>query len=307
MTGVTAGGGGAAAGGASGGGAAAAGGVAAGAGAAGAGSGVAATGSAGGAVAAAGGSGAGGGGAAAPDSMKPRMSFFVTRPPVPVPGTTDGSIPCSAAIRATTGETNVLPFPAAEAVAVASRCGSGLGRRRRRCDGRSEVRLGRGRGRLRDGRRLGDGCDGLGERRRLGDSRGNGLGGGGLRGSDAAPAGAMRARTVPTSTVSPSWTRISATTPSPGLGTSVSTLSVEISRSGSSRPIASPTCLSHLVTVPSETDTPIWGITTSVCVPVDTIPPSRRRALSGRWRRLRPVGCMPSRAAAQTARACPGP
>ena len=76
-----------------------------------------------------------------------------------------------------------------------------------------------------------------------------------------------------------------------GLGTSVSTLSVEISSSGSSRPIASPTCLSHFVTVPSETETPIWGITTSVCVPVDTVPPtSRRRALSGRSRRLRPAG-----------------
>jgi hypothetical protein len=30
--------------------------------------------------------------------------------------------------------------------------------------------------------------------------------------------------------------------------------------------------LSHFVTVPSDTDTPIWGITTSVCIPVDTVP-----------------------------------
>ncbi len=81
----------------------------------------------------------------------------------------------------------------------------------------------------------------------------------------------MTASTVPTSTVSPSATWICATTPSAGLGTSVSTLSVEISSSGSSRPIGSPTCLSHFVIVPSETETPIWGITTSVCVPVDTI------------------------------------
>ena len=48
--------------------------------------------------------------AAAPDSMNARMSFFVTRPPVPLPGTRLGSTPCSAAILATTGETNVLPF-----------------------------------------------------------------------------------------------------------------------------------------------------------------------------------------------------
>src|SRR5438874_12541939 len=39
------------------------------------------------------------------------MSFFVTRPPEPVPGTWDGSTPCSDAIRATTGDTNALPFP----------------------------------------------------------------------------------------------------------------------------------------------------------------------------------------------------
>jgi hypothetical protein len=60
----------------------------------------------------------------------------------------------------------------------------------------------------------------------------------------------MVASTVPTSTVSPSWTKICVTTPSAELGTSVSTLSVEISRSGSSRAIESPTCLIHFVTVP---------------------------------------------------------
>ncbi|HVM55992.1 MAG TPA: hypothetical protein VMT74_00925, partial [Gaiellaceae bacterium] len=38
------------------------------------------------------------------------MSCFVTRPPRPVPPTSAGSTPCSAAIRATTGETN-FPFP----------------------------------------------------------------------------------------------------------------------------------------------------------------------------------------------------
>jgi hypothetical protein len=94
--------------------------------------------------------------------------------------------------------------------------------------------------------------------------------GAGSAGAISAPAGATIAITVPTSTVSPSATRICKTTPSAGLGTSVSTLSVEISRRGSSRPMGSPTCLSHLVIVPSDTETPIWGITTSVCVPVDT-------------------------------------
>ena len=53
-----------------------------------------------------------------------------------------------------------------------------------------------------------------------------------------------------------------------GLGTSVSTLSVEISSSASSASIVSPSDLSHFVIVPSETETPIWGMTTSTSVPV---------------------------------------
>ena len=55
------------------------------------------------------------------------MSFFVTRPPVPVPGTWDGSIPCSEAIRATTGETNDLPFSPG---ATGSACATGSARLR---------------------------------------------------------------------------------------------------------------------------------------------------------------------------------
>jgi hypothetical protein len=42
------------------------------------------------------------------------MSFLVTRPPRPVPETWFTSTPCSEAIRATTGETNVFsPAPSA--------------------------------------------------------------------------------------------------------------------------------------------------------------------------------------------------
>src|SRR6202035_3249190 len=51
-------------------------------------------------------------------------------------------------------------------------------------------------------------------------------------------------------------------------GTSVSILSVEISSSGSSASTCSPSCFSQRVTVPSETDTPICGITTSIAVSV---------------------------------------
>ena len=73
----------------------------------------------------------------------------------------------------------------------------------------------------------------------------------------------MRATRVPTSTVSPSATRISARTPLEGDGMSASTLSVEISKRSSSRSTSSPSRFSHLVSVPSAIDSPIWGMITS--------------------------------------------
>ncbi len=78
------------------------------------------------------------------------------------------------------------------------------------------------------------------------------------------PASPMMATTVLTSTVAPSGKRISASTPATGEGISASTLSVEISKSGSSFSTSSPTALSHLVIVPSKIDSPIWGMMTSV-------------------------------------------
>ena len=68
---------------------------------------------------------------------------------------------------------------------------------------------------------------------------------------------------VPTSTVSPASTRISFTRPVAGEGTSVSTLSVEISTIGlvALDPVAR--ALAPSVIVPSATETPIWGIVTS--------------------------------------------
>src|SRR4051794_13246402 len=76
----------------------------------------------------------------------------------------------------------------------------------------------------------------------------------------------MRASTVPTSTVSPTCTSSAATRPEAGDGTSVSTLSVEISTIGSSFSIQSPTRFFHSTTVPSATETPICGIVTSTSV-----------------------------------------
>src|SRR5215213_9472500 len=79
---------------------------------------------------------------------------------------------------------------------------------------------------------------------------------------------AIRAITVPTSTVVPTSTRISRTRPLAGDSTSVSILSVEIEAMISSASTQSPTSFFHSTTVPSATDTPIWGIATSTVVSV---------------------------------------
>src|SRR3954462_3907512 len=73
----------------------------------------------------------------------------------------------------------------------------------------------------------------------------------------------MRASTTPTSTVAPTSTRISCTRPDAGASTSVSILSVEIEAMISSRSTQSPGCFFHSTTVPSATETPIWGMVTS--------------------------------------------
>src|SRR4051794_13811535 len=74
----------------------------------------------------------------------------------------------------------------------------------------------------------------------------------------------MRASTVPTSTVVPTSTTTSDSRPAAGDGTSVSILSVEMSTIGSSYSTQSPGCLRHATIVPSDTDTPICGMTTSM-------------------------------------------
>src|SRR5947209_13222481 len=73
----------------------------------------------------------------------------------------------------------------------------------------------------------------------------------------------MRARGVPTGTVCSGWTSSSATSPEAGAGTSQSILSVVISQIVSSASTRSPGCLCQSTSVPSVTETPIWGIVTS--------------------------------------------
>src|SRR5271169_2923603 len=81
-------------------------------------------------------------------------------------------------------------------------------------------------------------------------------------------------------TVCPSLTFISFSTPAEGEGISASTLSVEISKSGSSRSTLSPGFFSHLVMVPSKILSPIWGITmsTAMCVLLETCEPEVRKS-----------------------------
>src|SRR5579884_1435140 len=186
---------------------------------------------------------------APPDSTNARMSFFVTRPPEPVPGTWEGSIPCSPAILATTGETNALPLPEDCSAAGGAAEGSGA---------------------VGAGVSAGDAASASASAvAGSGASSAAGAGGSGsAAGASAAAEPPICPSFVPTSTVSPSWTRICVSVPEAGLGTSVSTLSVEISSSGSSASTCSPSCFSQRVSVPSETDTPICGITTSTAVSV---------------------------------------
>ena len=218
-------------------------------------------------------------------STKLRMSCLVTRPPMPVPSISEISMPCSSAIFRTSGDERVRrnssfevdSSPALGAGGVAAvDCGAG-----------SAERGGGGAGAWGGGGGSGCACLGLSFGGAAGAcgaaGRGSGcdcLGSsfGAVGASFAAAAGfapspppppppppppLITATTVLTATVSPSWTIISESTPEVGAGISASTLSVEISKSGSSRLTGSPTFLSHLTIVPSAMDSPICGIFTS--------------------------------------------
>ena len=112
--------------------------------------------------------------------------------------------------------------------------------------------------------------------------------GGGAAAGAAAAAGApapslILPTTVLMPTVVPSCTKISPSVPATGEGISVSTLSVEISNSGSSRSTGSPGFFNHLVRVPSTMLSPIWGMMTSIIFsPLPGQIPARS---CGRWRR----------------------
>ena len=82
-------------------------------------------------------------------------------------------------------------------------------------------------------------------------------------GADALTAPPMTASLALASTVVPSGAVISESTPAAGEGTSTETLSVSSSQSISSAATVSPTCLNHVETVASDTDSPKAGTMTS--------------------------------------------
>src|SRR5881396_2197784 len=191
-------------------------------------------------------------GALAPVSMKPRMSCLVTRPANPVPGMVEMSSWCSAAILRTSGvERRRNRSSAVSVPSPPFPTGAGEGGR-----GRAGAVVGGGE------TAVPPGAAGA----RWAAATGGAAGAAAVAGAPATAAAlsvSITATSVCTGTVWPSWTLISASTPAVGAGISASTLSVEISNSGSSRFTSSPSFLSHLLKVPSAIDSPIWGMRTS--------------------------------------------
>ena len=166
------------------------------------------------------------------------MSFLLTRPPRPVPGTRERSTSRSRATRRTRGEERTFPLRTPSS-----------GPLRSPPSGAPRALFGG----------VSGGVAGVGSASTLRVARST-AGGRAV----AASSPSSTATTLFTATVSFSFTRILLRTPAAGDGISASTLSVEISRSGSSRSTYSPTFLSHLTTVPSAMLSPIWGMMTLV-------------------------------------------
>src|ERR1700688_10032 len=179
-------------------------------------------------------------------SMKAMMSCLVIRPPSPVPETCERFTLCSRAILRTSGEERASSSP--------SSAGS--------CAG--------GGGALAAGAGTEAGADLFssffsGTALTGADFSGAVAGGAAdFAAVAASPSTAIVPTMVFTPTVVPSETLISCRTPEAGAGISASTLSVEISKSGSSRWALSPRFFYHFVIIPSTLESPIWGMMMSV-------------------------------------------
>src|SRR5918995_5507329 len=176
------------------------------------------------------------------------MSFLVTRPPVPVPGISAISTPCSSARRRTTGEERVRrrvsaslisppPLPSLPAGTVARRlsvpCAAGWA---------SVPEAGNS---------------------SVGASAAT-FSCGGASAAGESLSSVTSAISVPTSTVEPSETRNFSILPATGEGSSALTLSVSTSARGSSISTSSPSDLSQRVIVPSVMLSPSCGIVTDL-------------------------------------------
>src|SRR6266849_4265815 len=183
------------------------------------------------------------------DSMAARISFLLMRPPAPLPSIPARSTWFSFARRRTRGELRIslpLPRPEGEAPAAGRAAGAAAG-----AGGTGATALD-----------VSVRCaEGAGVAAWTGDGAGAAVGA-----PVDAPTASITATTVWIGTVCPSVTLISLSTPAEGAGISASTLSVEISNSGSSRSMRSPGFLSHLVMVPSKMLSPIWGMMTSTAM-----------------------------------------
>src|SRR6266568_5452966 len=213
-------------------------------------------------------------GALAPVSMKPRMSCLVTRPANPVPGMVEMSSWCSAAILRTSGVERRRSRSSAVS-APSPLGGTGAGFAGGAAAGAAPPEAAGARWAAADGGgAAAAGPEAAGARWAAAYAAGARSAPPPLAGARSAAAeGAavvaallsvsITATSVCTGTVWHSCTLISARTPADGAGISASTLSVEISNSGSSRFTSSPSFLSHLLKVPSAIDSPIWGMRTS--------------------------------------------
>ncbi len=230
------------------------------------------------------------------------MSFFVTRLWIPVPSTSPMSIVCSWAILRTSGEERRLMRSSIDSTVAPAPPAGGA----EAATGRGGADVG-GAGGAGAGPSIGAGVVGLGAgfAAAAGEAAPSAWGAGACGapacgagacgagacdaaacdaaacGADAAgcsPASPMTATTVLIATVCPSLTLISTSVPATGDGISASTLSVEISKIGSSRLTVSPTFLSHFVMVPSAIDSPICGMMTWVDMGSFSSPTNAREA-----------------------------
>src|SRR5215213_3845507 len=174
------------------------------------------------------------------------MSFLVTRPPVPEPGISAISTPCSSARRRTTGEERARrsvsaswisprPLPSLRDVRATGLCSPATGSASVPEAGNSSV----------------------------GASSAT-FSCGGASVAEESPSMATSAISVPTSTVAPSETRNFSIVPATGEGSSAFTLSVSTSARGSSISTSSPSAFSQRVMVPSVTLSPSCGIVTGL-------------------------------------------